>query len=105
MTFPWPLRNGCKKYAEEALKISNIILRTRVTNLISWKFQVETIIRIIQKHAMEILDEKWIEFICTDAISFYERNGMILNPEDLEAIVDSITDIWASDTKPRRVLL
>jgi len=49
---------------------------------------------------MEVLEEKWIEFICTDAISFYERNGMILNPEHLEAIIDSITDIWASETKP-----
>ena len=49
---------------------------------------------------MEILDEKWVEFLCTDAISFYERNGLILQPENFEAIIDSITDIWASETKP-----
>ena len=56
--------------------------------------------RIIQKHAMEILDEKWVEFLCTDAMSLYERNGLILQPENFEAIIDSITDIWASETKP-----
>ena len=49
---------------------------------------------------MEILDEKWVEFLCTDAISFYERNGLTLHPEHLEAIIDSISDIWASETKP-----
>ena len=60
----------------------------------------EIIARIIQKHAMEVLEEKWIEFICTDAISFYERNGIVLDTEHLESIIDSITDIWASETKP-----
>ena len=38
-------------------------------------------IRIIQKHAMESLNEKWKVFIQNDTSSLYEKTGVILDSD------------------------